>query len=64
MPLINTIDGIRESDELRKVEGGHENDLEVMSFVEYYDGETLVHRSVNLHLKTPLFADGVSADFS
>lgn len=38
---------------LRKVEGGHENDNEIGAFVEYYDGDELVHRSVHVHLKRP-----------
>jgi hypothetical protein len=46
-----------------KVEGGHDTDDETVSFVEYWlDGE-LIHRSVNMHIKRGLFAEGIAADF-
>lgn len=48
---INTIDGPRDEAELRRVDGRQENDNEVATWVEYYDGDRLVHRSAHVHLK-------------
>jgi hypothetical protein len=61
MAKVNTIYGEMEESELRKVEGGHENDNEIVSWVEYYLGEELVHRSVAMHLKQAIFSFGESA---
>lgn len=63
MALINTIHGVQESDDLLKVETVFEDDNEVTKATEYYDDDGLVHRSVHVHLKTPIFADGFTAEF-
>jgi hypothetical protein len=61
--LITTTKGLMDPDELEKREGGHENDNEICSWVEYWDEGELVHRSVNMHLKTAIFAEGIQANF-
>ena len=61
--LIKTTKGLMEAAELEKREGGHENDNEICSWVEYWDGNELVHRSVDMHMKTAIFAEGVTANF-
>lgn len=61
--LINTTKGLMEADELEKRQGVEENDQERASWVEYWDEGELVHRSVDLHLKTGLFASGEAVSF-
>jgi hypothetical protein len=43
---------------LEKREGSLDNDTETTTWVEYWLGEELVHRSVNMVLKRGVFADG------
>ncbi len=54
-----------EESELVKIEGLVDNDHEITRWVEYrFPGsDVIVHRSVHIHLKQGLFADGVAADF-
>lgn len=52
MALINTIHGPMEESDLRKETGGHENDNEIATWVAYYHGEQLVHRSAHVTLKS------------
>jgi hypothetical protein len=61
--LISTTQGTMESDQLEMSVGGHENDNEIASWVEYRLAGELVHRSAAVQLKTPLFAAGVVASF-
>jgi hypothetical protein len=62
--MITTTKGPMPEDALDKREGTDENDNEIVNWVEYHlDGE-LVHRSVHVHLKRGMFADGVTANFS
>lgn len=49
--MVNTTHGMRPKWALREVRGGFENDNERTSWVEYYDGDELVHRSVDIVLK-------------
>ncbi len=49
--MIDTIDGRRDEAGLRRVDGAIENDNESTSWVEYWDGDRLVHRSVHVTLK-------------
>jgi len=50
--LITTTHGLMDESLLRKVEGvSEDNDTNRVTFVEYYLGDELVHRSVNLHIK-------------
>lgn len=64
MALINTIHGPTEESELLKLEGGFENDDEIVRWVQYHlttDG-SMVHRSAHVHLKK-VVADGAIATF-
>ncbi len=63
MALVNTTKGEMDESLLEKREINHENDDEIVRAVEYWlDGE-LVHRSVHVHLKKNVFADGMAAVF-
>ena len=62
--LISTTHGAMDDSLLERREGSSENDNEIASWVEYYLGDELVHRSVHVHLKRGMFADGVTANFS
>ncbi len=63
MALITTTKGLMDSAWLEKRDGVLDNDNEHTEWVEYWlDGE-LVHRSVNMRLKTAIFAEGIVADF-
>jgi len=49
---ITTTKGLMDVSLLRKIEGvSEDNQTNRVTFVEYYDGDELVHRSVNLHIK-------------
>jgi protoporphyrinogen oxidase len=45
---------------LEKREGSLDNDTETTTWVEYWLGEELVHRSVHMALKRSVFADGIT----
>ncbi len=61
MALVTTTKGELDDSLLEKREGSTENDNEIVSWVEYWlDGE-MVHRSVHVHLKKNVFAEGMSA---
>ena len=49
--LITTTKGLMDEALLRKVEGGFEDDNEATTWVEYYDGDELVHRSAHIVMK-------------
>lgn len=49
--MITTTKGDMDEALLKRVDGSLENDNELTKWVEYYDGEELVHRSVHVHLK-------------
>lgn len=51
MTIINTIDGPRDDAELRRVDGSVDNDNEFTTWVEFWDGGRLVHRSAHVTLK-------------
>jgi len=61
--MINTTKGPLPESALEKREGVFEDDNERTAWVEYWQGEELVHRSVHVHLKKALFADGAIASF-
>lgn len=61
--LIETTKGLMETDELRCERGEIDNENETTTWVEYWLGDELVHRSVNMVLKTPLFSEGFTATF-
>jgi hypothetical protein len=59
--LITTIKGDMDDSLLEKKEGSVDNENELTRWVEYWlDGE-LVHRSVHVHLKKNVLADGIAA---
>ena len=58
--MITTTKGDMDESLLEKREGSTDNDTETTSWVEYWLGEELVHRSVHMALKRGVFADGIS----
>jgi len=58
--MITTTKGDMDESLLEKREGSVENDTETTTWVEYWLGEELVHRSVHMALKRGVFADGIS----
>lgn len=63
MALVNTTKGEMDDSLLEKKEGVVDNEDEITRWVEYWlDGE-LVHRSVHVHLKKNVLADGMAATF-
>lgn len=59
--LINTTKGQMDDSLLEKREGVVDNDNEYTKWVEYWHDGELVHRSVHVHLKRNVLADGVAA---
>lgn len=61
MAIVTTTKGEMDDSLLEKREGSLDNEHEITRWVEYWlDGE-LVHRSVHVHLKKNVFAEGVAA---
>ena len=58
--MITTTKGEMDESLLEKREGSVENDTETTTWVEYWLGVELVHRSVHMALKRGVFADGIS----
>ena len=52
--MISTIDGERDESELTKRVGADEDDRARIEWVEYWDGERLVHRSAHISVKKGL----------
>ncbi len=62
--LITTIYGLRKASDFIKKEGVIDNDDEFTTWVEYWNGETLVHRSAHVTVKKlPEFAQSISGGF-
>ena len=61
MALVTTTKGEMDESLLEKKEGLVDNDNERTSWVEYWLEGELVHRSVHVHLKKNVLADGVAA---
>lgn len=62
--MVNTIYGEMDEADLLKLEGGFEDDNEIVKWVQYHlpkSGE-LVHRSAHVHLKKAIFGEGVAAN--
>lgn len=57
MGLIFTTRGAMDEKQLRKVEGSIDNDNEHTTWVEYYLGAELVHRSAHIRLKKGVVLD-------
>jgi len=65
MALVTTIHGEMDDSLLEKKEGSLDNDNETTSWVEYWLGEELVHRSAHVTLKVvPSFISGETASLS
>jgi hypothetical protein len=60
--IVNTTKGEMDDSLLEKREGTVDNEQELTKWVEYWLEGELVHRSVHVHLKKNVFADGVAAD--
>lgn len=52
--MIQTIDGERDESTLHKREGVKEDERAREEWIEYWDGDRLVHRSAHVHMKIPL----------
>jgi hypothetical protein len=59
--LVTTTKGDMDDSLLLKKEGGVDNDVELTKWTEYWLDDELVHRSVHVHLKTNVAADGIAA---
>lgn len=62
--MITTTKGNMDEALLEKREGQLENDNETTSWVEYWDGDEMVHRSVSVHLKKPMISTSEIGGFS
>ena len=62
--MITTTKGNMDEALLEKREGQLENDTETTSWVEYWDGDEMVHRSVRVHLKKPMIFTSEIGGFS
>ena len=54
--MITTTKGNMDEALLKKREGQFEDDNESTKWVEYWDGDEMVHRSVHVHLKQPMIS--------
>ena len=62
--MINTTRGYQmDTAELTEKTGTFENDREITKWVEYWDGDDMVHRSVHVQLKWGAFAQTELASF-
>jgi len=49
--VISTTRGVEDRAKFRRVDGVHEDENEKTVWVEYWDGDELVHRSAHVHIK-------------
>lgn len=62
--MITTTKGLMDESALEKRTGGHDDENETVSWVEYWLEGELVHRSADVKLKKwPVWADGSVASF-
>jgi hypothetical protein len=61
MAIVTTTKGEMDESLLEKKEGMVDNDHEMTRWIEYWLEGELVHRSVHVHLKKNVLADGVAA---
>lgn len=54
--------GFMDDDELEKRTGGYDNENETCNWIEYWDGDVIRHRSVNLILKKGLGIEAAIGD--
>jgi hypothetical protein len=59
---VTTTNGIVLRSSLWEARGQFENKHERTSWLEYYDGEDLVHRSVHVYLKHNVIADAFATE--
>jgi len=60
--MISTTKGEMDEGLLKRVDGTVDNENELTTWVEYWDGEELVHRSVHITLKQAgVIADALAA---
>ena len=64
MAQVTTTKGLLDEELLEKREGSIDNDNEQTSWVEYWLGGELVHRSVHVHLKQALVMGAEAAKFA
>ena len=64
MALVTTIHGEMDDSLLEKKEGSLDNDNETTSWVEYWLGGELVHRSVNMALKRSVVGTAIAASIA
>jgi len=64
MALITTTHGEMDDSLLVKKEGSIDNENEYTTWVEYYLGEELVHRSAHVTLKKSPFMDLIAASLA
>jgi hypothetical protein len=57
--IVTTTKGDMDDSLLVRKDGDMENDNEKTSWVEYYLGDELVHRSVSVELKNPLVTETI-----
>lgn len=62
MAFITTTKGMMEESALRRIDGEIDNDNEHTTWVEYYDGDELVHRSAHVRLKKSVFSEMVGGN--
>jgi hypothetical protein len=62
--MINTTHGPMEESLLVKKEGSLDDENEFTTWVEYYLGDELVHRSAHVRLKKNVVAEGIAAMLS
>lgn len=61
--MITTTKGLMDESKLEKKTGNIDNDNEFTQWIEYYDGDELVHRSVHVQLKKNVVCESVAASF-
>jgi hypothetical protein len=62
--MINTTHGPMDESLLVKKEGSLDDENEFTTWVEYYLGDELVHRSAHVRLKKNVVAEGIAAMLS
>lgn len=61
---VDGVMALMDERELHKLEGGYENDNEIVGWVQYHLKSTgeMVHRSAHVHLKKAIFGEGMAAE--
>jgi len=59
--IVTTTKGDMDDSLLFKKEGMVDDDNETTKWIEYWLDDELVHRSVHVHLKTNVMAEGIAA---